>query len=135
MWCGLKGNLIDSAVFISARPFFVGAGRDLARGRPGMDVPVALAIGGAYLVSVVATVLGTGEVYFDSVCMFTFFLSLGRFLEHRVRKESAAFVRERVDASPAFARRLEEGVAPEFAADAVASPGDRHFVRQFLARL
>lgn len=106
-------------VFISARPFFVGAGRDLARRRPGMDVPVALAIGGAYVVSVVATVLGTGEVYFDSVCMFTFFLSLGRFLEQRVRRQSAAFVRERVDAAPAFARRLEKNVAPELAAESV----------------
>ncbi|MFK7895548.1 MAG: heavy metal translocating P-type ATPase [Myxococcota bacterium] len=107
-------------VLVSARPFFVGAWRDLSRRRPGMDVPVALAIGGAYVVSVIATVNGTGEVYFDSVCMFTFFLSLGRFLEQRVRLQSAAFVRERVDAAPALARRLPaEGLAPEDAREEV----------------
>ncbi|MEM8661542.1 MAG: heavy metal translocating P-type ATPase [Pseudomonadota bacterium] len=32
-----------------------------------------------------ATVTGSGQVYFDSVVMFTFFLLLGRFLERRAR--------------------------------------------------
>jgi Cu2+-exporting ATPase len=54
-----------------------------------MDLPVALAIGLAWLASAWATVSGTGQVYFDSVVMFTFFLLLGRFLEHRVRQRHA----------------------------------------------
>jgi Cu2+-exporting ATPase len=94
-------------VLISARPFFAGAWRDLARRRPGMDVPVALAIGGAYAVSAVATARGTGEVYFDSVCMFTFFLSLGRYLEQRTQSRGASLVREMTDATPVLARRLD----------------------------
>ena len=61
-------------VLYSGRPFFVGAWRDIRAGRPGMDVPVALAIGGAYLASIYNSFRGSGEVYFDSVCMFALFL-------------------------------------------------------------
>ena len=66
--------IASPVVFYSARPFFTSALRDLRRMQLGMDVPVALAIGGAYLASVWATLTRTGEVYFDSVTMFTFFL-------------------------------------------------------------
>jgi Cu2+-exporting ATPase len=65
----------------SAMPFHLGAWHDLKNARAGMDVPVSLAISAAYLLSAINTV-GSGEhVYFDSVCMFTFLLLLGRFLE------------------------------------------------------
>ncbi|RLA55860.1 MAG: cadmium-translocating P-type ATPase [Gammaproteobacteria bacterium] len=73
-------------VFYSARPFFSTAWRHLKVGTLVMDLPVALAIGLAWLASTWATVSGSGQVYFDSVVMFTFFLLLGRFLEHRVRQ-------------------------------------------------
>ena len=72
-------------VMFSARPFFTTAWRHLRQGTLVMDLPVALAIGLAWLASAWATVSGTGQVYFDSVVMFTFLLLLGRFLEHRVR--------------------------------------------------
>ncbi|HDY83089.1 MAG TPA: cadmium-translocating P-type ATPase [Halieaceae bacterium] len=76
-------------VFYSARPFFSTAWRHLKVGTLVMDLPVALAIGLAWLASTWATVSGSGQVYFDSVVMFTFFLLLGRFLEHRVRQRHA----------------------------------------------
>ena len=72
-------------VWYSARPFFESAWRHLRRGALVMDLPVSLAIGLALLASIWATLSGGGEVYFDSVVMFTFFLLLGRFLEQRVR--------------------------------------------------
>jgi Cu2+-exporting ATPase len=50
-----------------------------------MDVPVALAIGLAYLASAWATITNSGEVYFESVSMFAFFLLLGRYIEQRAR--------------------------------------------------
>lgn len=73
-------------VFFSSRTFFVTAWRHLRQGALVMDLPVALAIGLAWLASIWATVTGTGQVYFDSVVMFTFFLLLGRFFERRVRQ-------------------------------------------------
>lgn len=72
-------------VLYSARPFFTAAKRALLARHLVMDVPVSLAIGGAYLASVWATVMGGGEIYFDSVSMFTFFLLAGRYLEMRAR--------------------------------------------------
>jgi len=73
-------------VLFSARPFFTTAWRHLRQGALVMDLPVALAIGLAWLASAWATISGTGQVYFDSVVMFTFFLLLGRFLERRARQ-------------------------------------------------
>lgn len=72
-------------VFFSAWPFFQAAWRSVKMRYLTMDVPVALAIGLAYLASVWATVTSTGEVYFESVSMFTFFLLLGRYVELRAR--------------------------------------------------
>jgi Cu2+-exporting ATPase len=76
-------------VLFSARPFFTTAWRHLSQGTLVMDLPVALAIGLAWLASVWATLTGGGQVYFDSVVMFTFFLLLGRFLERRIRQRHA----------------------------------------------
>lgn len=76
-------------VWFSARPFFTTAWRHLKQATLVMDLPVALAIGLAWLASAWATFTGTGQVYFDSVVMFTFFLLLGRFLERRVRQRHA----------------------------------------------
>ncbi len=115
-------------VVIGARPFFVGAARDLRVGRPGMDVPVALAIGGAFVVSGWATLRGQGEVYFDSACMFTFFLGLGRYLEMRARHRSASLSRRLGAAMPTLARRLEDGEERRVPAESLAI-GDRLIVR------
>jgi Cu2+-exporting ATPase len=53
-----------------------------------MDVPVAIALLLAWLPSVVNTFRAEGEIYFDSVAMFIFFLSAGRFVEMSVRHRS-----------------------------------------------
>ncbi|MDX1500185.1 MAG: heavy metal translocating P-type ATPase [Woeseiaceae bacterium] len=75
-------------VFYSARPFFVAAWRGIVSRAPGMDLPVSIAIGAAYLASVYATLTDGRAVWFDSVTMFVFFLTLGRFLEMRARHRS-----------------------------------------------
>lgn len=76
-------------VFYAARPFFVGAWRGIKMKAPGMDLPVAIAIGLAYSASLHATLSQSGEVYFDSVAMFTFLLLAGRYLEMRARHRGA----------------------------------------------
>ena len=72
-------------VFYSSQPFFEGAWRGLRNRAPGMDVPVAVAIALAYAASVVVTLQGGAEVYFDSVTMFAFFLLAGRWFEMSAR--------------------------------------------------
>ena len=75
-------------VFYAARPFFTSAWRGLVARKPGMDLPVSIAIGAAYAASVYATFTRGPAVWFDSVAMFVFFLTLGRFLEMRARHRS-----------------------------------------------
>jgi Cu2+-exporting ATPase len=72
-------------IFISAWPFFTAAWHSLKGKQLSMDVSVSIAILSAFLASVYATVVGHGEVYFESVNMFTFFLVLSRYMEFRAR--------------------------------------------------
>jgi Cu2+-exporting ATPase len=92
----------------SALPFFANAWRDLKFRRVGMDVPVALGIGSAFAASVWATLTAAGEVYFDSVTMFVFFLLTGRYLEMMARQKAARGVEALARALPAFAERLSQ---------------------------
>ncbi len=75
-------------VFYSARPFFTSAWRGLIARSPGMDLPVSIAVGSAYAGSIYATLTNAAAVWYDSVVMFVFFLTLGRFLEMRARHRS-----------------------------------------------
>jgi Cu2+-exporting ATPase len=93
-------------VLYSAAPFFTSAWRDLTLSRVGMDVPVALGVGAAFAASVWATLIAAGEVYFDSVTMFVFFLLSGRYLEMMARQKAARSVETLARAIPAFATRL-----------------------------
>ena len=76
-------------LWFSAAPFFAGAWRALRQRRIGMDVPVALGIGVAFVASSGAAFdpggLFGSEVYFDSLAMFVSFLLGGRYLEMRAR--------------------------------------------------
>lgn len=115
-------------VVYSAKPFFVSAWSELRRRQLGMDVPVSLAIAIAFLASVWATVTDSGEVYFDSVSMFTFFLLTGRYLEMAARQRAAAAGESLVKLLPMTAHRLEGGEERQVPASDL-QPGDRVRVR------
>lgn len=72
-------------ILISASPFFKSAWFSIKARQLNMDVSVSLAILSAFIASVYATITGSGEVFYESVNMFTFFLVLSRFLEFRAR--------------------------------------------------
>lgn len=76
-------------VFYGAFPFYVGAINALKLKRLSMDVPVSIAIILAFSASAWATITQQGEVYFESVSMFTFLLLIGKFLEFRARSHAA----------------------------------------------
>jgi len=115
-------------VLYSAQPFFLGAWRDLRARRPGMDVPVALAVGSAFGASVWATVTGRGEVYFDSVTMFVFFLSVARFLELTARHKAGSATDAVARLLPGTALRLGADGEERVTVDRLAV-GDRLRVR------
>jgi len=98
--------IVTPVLFYSGAPFLAGAWRDITHRRLGMDVPVALALLLAWLPSVVNTLLASGEVYFDSVGMFIFFLSAGRFVEMNVRHRSLSSAEALARSLPSQVTRL-----------------------------
>jgi len=103
-WIGLVLTL--PVLLYSAQTFFRSAWRDLRHGRAGMDVPVSLGIGTAFGASLWATVSGAGAVYYDSVCMFVFFLLTARYFELAAHKRASEASEALVQAAPATATRL-----------------------------
>lgn len=74
--------LFTAPVFVySCYPFYVNAIRAVKSRTLNMDVPVSLAIIFAFFASMYATITNQGEVYFECVTMFAFFLLTGRYLE------------------------------------------------------
>jgi Cu2+-exporting ATPase len=103
-WASLVLTL--PVMLYSSKPFFAGAWRDFKLFRVGMDVPVAIGIGSAFVASCWATLVAGGEVYFDSVTMFVFFLLAGRYMEMMARQKAARGVEAISNALPAFAERF-----------------------------
>ena len=104
-WASLLLTL--PAICYSALPFWRGAWTSLRAGSLGMDVPVALGIAAAFGASVLATVVGHGEVWFDSVTMFIFLLLCSRYLELRARRKAGVALERLQHALPASATLLE----------------------------
>jgi Cu2+-exporting ATPase len=118
----------------SARPFYLAAWAGLRQRVPHIDLPISIALVVAYAASAIATIRGTGEIWFDSLAMLVALLLGARYIQTRAQRaavdrteglRSAAFVE--------FARRIEvaaDGVerAREVPAAALAR-GDRVEVR------
>ncbi|WP_372872715.1 heavy metal translocating P-type ATPase [Shewanella sp.] len=118
-------------VFYSAQPFYFSAIRAILSGKLNMDVSVSIAICGAYIASCVATINGTGEVYFESVSMFTFFLLLGRYFEQNARQKASVSSSNLHKLVPLTASRVTDAGVEEIPAKKLAvgdvilvSPGD-----------
>ncbi len=81
--------VVSVVLAYSGQDFFVGAWRDLRHRQLGMDVPIVLGLSIAWLASAYSTFSGAGEVYFDSIVMFVFFVLLARTWELRGRLTAA----------------------------------------------
>ncbi|PCH94811.1 MAG: copper-transporting ATPase [Gammaproteobacteria bacterium] len=92
-----------------AFPFYIGAINALKLKRLSMDVPVSIAIILAFSASVWATITTQGEVYFESVSMFTFLLLIGKFLEFRARSHAAQVSANLLKLMPMIATRIVGG--------------------------
>jgi Cu2+-exporting ATPase len=72
-------------VAFSGRPFFVSAAKALRAGRINMDGPIALALILTILISLYESLNSGHHAFFEAVVMLTFFLLIGRYLDHRAR--------------------------------------------------
>lgn len=120
--------IVTPVLFYSGAPFFTGAWRDIRNRRLGMDVPVALALTLAYIPSVIHTFQGAGEVYFDSVGMFVFFLSAGRFIEMSVRHRGLSAAEALARSLPAQVTLLGDDGSRRKVAASELKAGDRFIV-------
>ena len=82
------------AVIFAARPFFETAAQALRVGRLNMDVPISLAIGLAAAMSLYEALHGGAHAYFDAALSLTFFLLIGRYLEHRTKSAARSAASE-----------------------------------------
>nr|CRH06241.1 Heavy metal-translocating P-type ATPase [Candidatus Magnetococcus massalia] len=96
-------------VFFSGWPFFRGAINGLRVGRLNMDVPIALGAMTTYSYSVWVALTASGEVYFDSVTMFLFFLLTGRYLESGARRRAASATERLISMEPKTAVVVRDG--------------------------
>lgn len=100
--------LATPVLLYSAQPFYINAWRNLRNKALGMDIPISIALLGAYSASAYATVIGRGEVYFESVSMFTFLLLLGRLLELRARRKASETTSNLLRLLPSMATLIKD---------------------------
>ncbi|MGI9394550.1 MAG: copper-translocating P-type ATPase, partial [Boseongicola sp.] len=85
MFHWISAAIAVPALIYSAQVFAVSAWGALRVARLNMDVPISLAIILATGLSVFETSQAGDHVYFDAALSLTFFLLVGRYLEHRAR--------------------------------------------------
>lgn len=84
-----------------------------------LDLPITISLVLGSTISMVNTIRGSGEIYFDSLTMLIFFLLIGRWLQSRQQRASADAVELLYTLTPRTARRVREGGVEEIAAEAV----------------
>lgn len=92
-----------------AFPFYRSAFFAIKARQLSMDVPVSIAILLAFSASGWATITEQGEVYFESVSMFTFLLLIGKFLEFRARTRAADLSANLLKLMPMTATKIVDG--------------------------
>lgn len=103
-------GLVTIPVFAWAGwPFYRSAWLALKARHLTMDVPVSIALIGAFFASWYATVIGQGETYFDSVCMFIFFLQTSRFVELKARQRAGERAADLLTINPRLVKRWHSG--------------------------
>mgnify|MGYP001361843205 CR=1 FL=1 len=98
--------LTTPVVFYSGSTFYLGAIKAISARTVNMDVPVTIAVFGTYIAGIKSTLLETGDVYFESICMFIFLLLLSRYLEHRSRHRATQISANMMQYIPVTAHRL-----------------------------
>lgn len=99
--------LTTPIMLFSAQPFYSNSWRAIRNGRLIMDVAITLGISIAFISSLLATVQGSGTVYFDSVAMLVFFLLIGRYLEFNARNRAANHLDNLEKIIPLVVTRME----------------------------
>ncbi|MCO8145102.1 heavy metal translocating P-type ATPase [Rhodovulum tesquicola] len=120
VWAGASDATRDMFHLISAliaiptvafagQPFFRSALGALRAGRLNMDGPIALALVLTVAISLYETLKSGEHAYFEAVLMLTFFLLIGRYLDHRARALARSAAQELAALEVPRAIRLSDG--------------------------
>jgi len=90
----LSAAITLPAIGYAAQPFFRNGWQALRVGRLNMDVPISLALILATGMSLYETAAGGADAYFDAALSLTFFLLVGRYLDHRCRTSARSAATE-----------------------------------------
>lgn len=115
-------------IFYSAWIFFDGAFRALRARTLDMMVLVAVGVGAGWIYSVVVTLTGGGEVFYEAATVLTSFVLLGHWVEMRARGGANDAIRTLLELAPARAIVLRNGEPVEVPTAEVV-PGDLLLVR------
>ena len=96
-------------VAYSGQPFFQNAWSALRVRRLNMDVPISLAILLAAGMSLYETLNGGEHAYFDAALSLTFFLLIGRYMDHRTRSAARSAAKELTALEVHTAERITDG--------------------------
>jgi P-type Cu2+ transporter len=100
-------------IFYSAWIFFDGAVRALRARTLDMMVLVAVAIGAGWLYSLVVTLTGGGETFYEAATVLAAFVLLGHWFEMRARGGANDAIRTLLDLAPPKATVIREGQTVE----------------------
>jgi P-type Cu2+ transporter len=100
-------------IFYSCSIFFVGAFRALRARTLDMMVLVAVAVGAGWLYSVVVTLTGGGDVFYEAASVLAAFVLLGHWFEMRARGGANDAIRTLLDLAPPTAVVLRDGESVE----------------------
>ncbi len=128
MFHWISGMIALPTVAFAGQPFFKSAWAGLKAGRLGMDFPISLALVLASGISVYETWMSGHHAYFDAAVMLTFFLLVGRYLDHRTRAVARSAAQELAALEVPRAVRLLDGTE-ETVMVADLRPGDLVLVR------
>lgn len=87
------------------RIFFRNAWNSLRTRTPHMDLPVAVGLTAGICLGIVNTILGRGEVYFDSLTVLVFLLLVGRYVQYCQQRKAVRQVSLRNALIPQAVRR------------------------------
>jgi Cu2+-exporting ATPase len=96
-------------IFYSAWVFFDGAARALRARTLDMMVLVSVAVGSGWLYSVVITLTGGGDVFYEAVTVLAAAVLLGHWLEMRARGRASDAIRALLDLAPPRALVMRNG--------------------------
>ncbi|MBO0817474.1 MAG: heavy metal translocating P-type ATPase, partial [Actinobacteria bacterium] len=115
-------------IFYSSWIFFAGAYRALRARTLDMMVLVAVAVGTGWLYSLVVTLTGGGDVFYEAATVLAAFVLLGHWFEMRARGGANDAIRALLDLAPPMAVVIRDGRETEIPTAEVAG-GDLLLVR------